>query len=194
MKKSVIFVVCLGLYISQTAVAENLGLGVSIKSNDASIYLPINVHEEFRVEPFISYSSYDGRENEEGLEISYKNNYSNLNFGIGFFKIQALKEQISAYYGLRSSYTKNEQSFNRIEESNKYGNEKETSGYTVSPIIGFEYSIINDLLVGFEAEWWFSDLEGKEVTSYGEPVDDIKTNIKNKSQGTNTRVTVRYFF
>lgn len=181
--------------------AGDVGLGVSINSFDTAVYLPIRFTQGLSLEPFIRYNS--GKEKNEPVEYgySYNDESSSLDIGMGLFKAQDVSEKVNVYYGVRFSYTKtkNEYSYYYKSEYNYYDNpsfKTDISGYTVAPTLGFNYSLTPDFLVGLEAEWYYSDIDGKAKGYSGDPeVYNIEEyDVEEKSKGTNTRVFVRYFF
>jgi hypothetical protein len=194
MKKETISMLCGCLLISPAVIAENVGLGVSVTSNTRSVYLPIKIQESYWVEPFLSYYKDEYGNDVEEFGTSYKNNHSALNIGTGFFKSRTVNDSIGTYFGLRISYAKQKQG-NAATGTYVSSSEVELTGFNFAPVVGFDYSIAQNLTVGFEAEWAFYNLSGKQKQDNGSPEHYIeKSTVKSNGQSTNTRVIVRYFF
>ena len=158
--------------------AADVGIGVSIQSDDSLIYLPIDINKQIRLEPSIRYVK-DEQEfgNGSGFE------QESIELGIGVFGLASIGESIRAYYGGRLAYVNNE-----FEQSNVFIGggifltEGDSDGYRISPTLGFEYLINERLSIGAEAEYFFQDLEG----------DDNGTD--RETSGTDTRLIVRFKF
>ena len=168
MKKETLSILCGCLLISPAVIAENVGLGVSVTSNTRSVYLPIKIQEAYWVEPFLTYYKDEYGNDVEEYGTSYKNNNSTLNIGTGFFKSHTVNDSIGTYFGLRASYTKQKRG-NSNTGTYVSSSEEELTGYNFAPVVGFDYSIFQNLAVGFEAEWVFYDLSGEQKQDNGSP-------------------------
>ena len=154
--------------------AADVGLGVSAKSNDTTIYVPIDIDEKLRVEPFFSYSKHSDDTPSGG-----RLRNENLAIGTGLFALQPLSESIRVYYGGRISYLElGTESF--VPDPYFIPYEDDRKGYSVAPTFGFEYLFNEHLSIGGEAEWFYRKTEahGQDSTS----------------TGTNTRLILRLRF
>ncbi len=194
MRKETLSILFGCMLISPAVIAENVGLGVSVTSDTRSAYLPIKIQESYRVEPFLTYYKDEYGNDVEEYGTSHKNNFSTLNIGTGFFKSRNINDSIGTYFGLRVSYTKQKRG-NATTGTYVSSSEEKLTGFNYAPVVGFDYSIFQDLTVGFEAEWAFYDLSGEQKLDNGSPEHYIeKSTVKNRGQSTNTRMIVRYFF
>lgn len=190
---------CLAL-CSTGAVAADYGIGVSARSNDGWIYVPIDVSPSFRIEPSVRYMSNEtSQTNTSSDGDSFKEDVDNLEFGVGLFRLAKIADSARIYYGLRASYV-------TLDGTRTYTNtyfpgytvvtRSETSqdGYRIGPAIGFEYQFGEHFSVGGEANYTFVDVDGdlKSTTSGSTTV--IRGNIEQKSSGTDTQLIFRYRF
>jgi len=158
--------------------AADIGIGVSIKSHDNSIYAPIRITESILLEPY-----YRQNEFKNSYELSSSGNEQE-EIGLGVFHTLADESGINVYFGLRAGY---------VERSNYYrsaaGDFKDVNdGYRFSPTIGIEYMLLKSLAISGEAEWYKYDLDGHRTDG------GTRENIEFSSKGTDTRIIVRYYF
>ncbi len=172
----IIALLCLGFFSKSWAL--DYGIGVSLKSYDNSIYLPIKLTNSIFVEPYFRQQEYSSSYG------SGSNSSEEEEVGLGFFAKVTEKNNMSIYYGLRGGYVeqirKHQYVSDKVIEKN--------SGYRIGPIIGFEYILFESLSFGAEAEYYKTKLDGSTKDS----VSTDKTRYTTK--GTDTRIIVRYFF
>jgi hypothetical protein len=65
-----------------------------------------------------------------------------------------------------------------------------TAGFRISPTFGFEYLINDHFSLGGEAEWFYQDLD----SDISQTDADVAGTAKLKSNGTATRLIVRFTF
>jgi opacity protein-like surface antigen len=158
------------LSIGITAQATDFGVGVSLRSNDTTIYVPIDINEMLRVEPAFSYarSSLD----EDGASVRA----TSYDIGAGLFRLWSPADSVQLYLGGRAAYT-SARFKQRVETGAAVLTISNTlSGYRLTPTIGFEYRFADHFSLGGEAGWRYSDVEDT------------------KSNGTVTNVILRYRF
>ena len=178
------------------AVAATVGVGVSVRSGDTSIYIPVDINNSIRIEPFVrarkSSGDYEHRVGSYAYSSDYEDSYRY--YGVGIFGKSSINENSNTYYGARIAYTTGKHEYNS-ESSNGdyYSGESDLSGYGIAPTLGFEYYITEKFSIGAEAEWYYEkfDSDTKSTSSFG---DVETTNEEDKSTGTNTRVSIRLFF
>jgi hypothetical protein len=154
--------------------AADVGVGISAKSNDSTIYVPIDFGNAWRLEPFVNYAK---TEQNYGAGIGSVDSRS-LRIGTGVFALQPLGESLQLYFGGRLSYLDVESAqFSTIGGSitNK------GDGYRIAPTLGFEYSFNKHVSLGGEAEWFYEDVE-------------LDNNNDRTSNGTDTRLILRFRF
>jgi hypothetical protein len=149
--------------------ATDVGIGLSIKSNDATIYVPIDVSAAFRIEPSISYSE---NKTESGFTITEN---TNINLGVGFFGKSQVVDSIEVYYGGRVAYIES-----KAESSTSLpfpaSSSVKSDGYRIAPTLGFQYFFNDHISLGGEVAWAHTDLDNVE------------------SSGTTTNAILRYKF
>jgi hypothetical protein len=185
---------------SNHVLAADFGVGVSVQSNDAWIYAPIDVTPGLRIEPSIRFVSSESESQTQsssfGLPIttSLKLESDQREVAVGLFGRASLGESVRLYYGARAAYIDNETkqriatSFDTIEDVVE--EESSLDGYRISPTLGFEYSINEHFSIGGEAEWFYQDLD----SDIARADTDIAGTAKLKSNGTATRLIVRFMF
>jgi hypothetical protein len=178
--------------------AADFGVGVSVQSNDAWIYAPIDVTPGFRIEPSIRLVSAETESQTQsssfGLPIttSVKSDTDQYELAVGLFGKTALAESVRLYYGARVAYINNETkqriatSFGTSEDVTEQ--DSSLDGYRISPTIGFEYLINEHFSLGGEAEWFYQDLDS-DISQ-----DEVAGTANLKSNGTATRLIVRFTF
>jgi hypothetical protein len=178
--------------------AADFGIGVSVQSNDAWIYAPIDVTPRFRIEPSIRLVSAESESQTQsssfGLPIttSVKSDTDQYELAVGLFGKTALGESVRLYYGARAAYIDNETkqriatSFGITEDVTEQ--ESSLDGYRISPTLGFEYLINEHFSLGGEAEWFYQDLDS-DISQ-----DEVAGTANLKSNGTATRLILRFTF
>jgi hypothetical protein len=127
------------------AQAADWGLGTTVGESDTTIYVPVQVSEGFRLEPFAGYyrNEFDSDSGTFGL--------SGYSVGSGFFRTVPFGERAQAYFGARLSYS-----------YSKYRNvsaDETGQGYRVAPVLGGEIFLLPQLSVGVEAYAYYSDTD-----------------------------------
>ena len=183
---------------SSHVLAADFGVGVSVQSNDAWIYAPIDVTPAFRIEPSIRFFDSESESQTQSssfgspITTSVKSASDQRELAVGLFGKASLGESVRLYYGARAAYIDNETTL-RI--ATRFGTledvvEEESSldGYRISPTLGFEYLINEHFSLGGEAEWFYQDLDSDISQT------DVAGTAKLKSNGTATRLIVRFTF
>lgn len=180
--------------------AADFGVGVSVQSNDAWIYVPIDVTPGFRIEPSIRFVDSESESQTQsssfGLPIttSVKSQSDQRELAVGLFGKTLLGESVRLYYGARAAYIDNETKqriatrFQTVEDVVE--GESSLDGYRISPTLGFEYLINEHFSLGGEAEWFYQDLDSE----ISQTDADVAGTAKLKSNGTATRLIVRFTF
>jgi hypothetical protein len=152
--------------------AADVGVGISAKSNDSTIYVPIDFGNAWRLEPFVNYV-----QAKQELAAGPSVDSHTLRIGTGVFALQPLGESLQLYFGGRLSYLDVEaEQFSSITGTVT----SKGDGYRVSPTLGFEYSFNKHVSLGGEAEWFYEDV-------------DLDNSSYTRS-GTDTRLILRFRF
>jgi hypothetical protein len=189
--------------------AADYGIGVSAKSNDGWIYAPMDFGHGIRVEPSIRYtrsrstslyeedSFFGGRSQDRSRSDAHQ-----LEYGLGFFKVSAMGESLSVYYGLRASYidggTKQTSTSSTEFFEDTRINRQDFDGYRLAPTIGFEYAFNAHFSLGLEAAWSHEDIDGSaqrtSESSDAPPDTDFTQSFSQTTNHTDTYAILRYRF
>ena len=142
-----------------------VGIGGSVRSDDAAIYLPIELSPAFRLEPFFAWS-----ETETTTGGASFNSESRFLGAGGFFRM-AVHERVQTYVGGRLAYVEME------------AGAMDVDGFSVEPTVGAEFFVTNRFSVALEAFLYRQELDG---TNGGAPTET-------ESTGSDTRLLVRLF-
>lgn len=149
MKKLLTFA-AIGILSSVEVFAADIGVGVDLNAGSNTIYVPINLSKEFRIEPYFStQKTYD--------EDDYSYRYSK--FGVGFFKVTEVADKTNLILGARAAY---------IDGHHSYDN-SDFDGYSVAPVLGFEYFPVKNISVGADVsiEYGKIDDDGYKSSTSG---------------------------
>jgi len=154
--------------LSQAAQPQGVkaGIGGSLRSDDALIYLPIEVGPVFRVEPFFGWSKMDLTVG--GASTSSESRV--LGAG-GFFRLD-LHERIQTYFGGRLAY---------VEVDNGGG---DLDGFDIEPTVGAEFYVTERVSVALEAFLYYQNIDGSNGGGAA---------VEQENTGSDTRLLVRFF-
>jgi hypothetical protein len=172
------------LCVSGSVLAADYGLGVSIRSNDSTIYMPIDVSKAFRIEPMLGflyrkddYTILDGA-------VSATDTTTQLNIGTGVFGVTQLAESASVYYGGRVGYTAVERKASSVGTLPGGGSPQSTrdksDGFFLAPTVGIEYRFSDHFSIGGEAALTYTKVDGDQYTE--------------ETTSTSTNIIFRYMF
>jgi hypothetical protein len=188
MKKSVLLAAL--MCVSGSALAVDAGLGISSRSDDSTIYIPINVSERFRIEPMLSYENhrqaYSYSLYSDTFEVTDEATVWTL--GAGLFGIAQLGDSANVYYGGRIGYRSAKNDSNYVVSGvPQSGAPQEMSGYLVAPAIGIEYRFSKHFSIGGEAALTYLSWDGdrSNVLDEGADVEVLSTS---------TNIIFRYLF
>lgn len=162
--------------ISPLFASSNIGLGVSLDSNNNTIYMPYDLSETIRIEPSLSYNK-------------SSNNTSdtiNLEVALGLFGKQEVIQNINTLIGLRVGYIRSETDYSL----GAVNSQADGNGYSIAPTLGFEYYLSENFSVGAEASIRYvkSEVEIKDSSS-------TQTNsYDTSSTQTLTSASLRFYF
>lgn len=176
---------------SGSVLAADFGVGITARSDDGILYVPINVSKTFRIEPSIRYVSSDLELSEDGDLVSQDTD--SVELGIGVFGLKQVTDAAHIYYGARLAYVDTESTTLQPTFGNQVRTESSQDGYRVGPTFGFEYLFGGHFSVGGEVSYTFLDLEGESTTTLGDFVL-LQSGVEQKTQGTQTRLIFRYMF
>ncbi len=150
--------------ITTCATAQETGVGVSVQGS-RTIYIPISISENLRIEPSISYDKY---------RTSGDSNYKSENYELltGIFQLKKHTDKTKLYYGARLGYA--------AEHYRSGDTDNHFEGYKVAPTMGLEYIVVDNLTVSGDVSFNYSNLNGNAKTR--------------ESTSTDTELAVRYYF
>jgi hypothetical protein len=173
---------------------------VSVQSNDAWIYAPLEVTPGFRIEPSIRFASSKSESQTQSssfgstITTTVNSEGDQRELAVGLFGKVSVGESVRLYYGARAAYIDVETKLRiatRVETFEDVVEEESSmDGYRISPTLGFEYLINEHFSLGGEAEWFYQDLDA----DISQTDVDIAGTAKLKSNGTATRLIVRFTF
>lgn len=187
------FYVAIGMALcSSSALAADFGIGISARSDDGFLYVPIDVSKTFRIEPTVRYGTSELSIVEDGVED--RQDTETWEIGVGLFGKKQITDAAHIYYGARFAYVDTESTTTQpLAFGDVIHSESTQDGYRIGPTLGFEYLFGGHFSVGGEASYTFLDLEGESTAR----IDDFELSavkIEQKSNSTQTRLIFRYMF
>jgi hypothetical protein len=186
--------VAVGLALcSGSALAADFGVGISARSDDGFLYVPVNITSSLRIEPSVRYISNEQTFTQTFSEDSQETKQWEL--GVGVFGLKKVADAAHIYYGARFAYvdvqstTVGEGSFGLP----VYG-KTDQDGYRIGPTVGFEYLFGGHFSVGGEASYMFLDVDGESSSRIGNGLSQSTLKTEQKTNGTQTRLIFRYMF
>jgi hypothetical protein len=163
-------------FLPSVVQAAQFGFGLSAKSDDTSIYLPVIIGKVM-IEPSIRWHDF-----EFDFDF-YKQKIKEKEFGLGVFGLHSLQESLQIYYGGRFSYVREKRTILDYDHYDYwvYSFSSKTDGYRIAPTLGFQYFIMRQLAIAGEVEWYYLNLDGKNDS------------LDREGKGTNTRLLARFF-
>ena len=185
--------VTIGLALcSSSALAADFGIGISARSDDGFLYVPIDVSKTFRIEPTVRYGTSELSFSEDGSEDSQDT--ATWEIGVGLFGKKQITDVAHVYYGARLAYVDTETTaVQPLGFGDVLRSESTQDGYRIGPTLGFEYLFGGHFSIGGEAGYTFLDLDGESTAR----VDDFvlsTVETEQKSSATQTRLIFRYMF
>lgn len=181
-----ILVSFVAMLVSSTCVAAEYGVGISAKSDNGLIYVPVDILPAFRMEPFIRHSSHNSKQTTDfgAGESTFRSESDLVEGGLGVFGLAVPKESVRLYYGGRLSYFDSDSRSSNIDIQFK----QSAYGYRITPTIGFEYLFSGNFTLGGEIGYYFEhrNVDELNVSSHRESESDVS--------GTESFLILRYFF
>jgi hypothetical protein len=189
--------VCL-LIVSLTAQAD-VGLGVSVKSSTAIVYLPVTAGR-FMFEPFVRYTDRESETTRVPDVPPVPPGTSSLevySVGLGIFRMKLPTERMGLYYGGRIA---------RLEERSESSTlitstvpitippstlSSELDGYSVAPTVGLTYSVAERVSVGVEVGVDHTEMDGISVN---DPSTGPPTTVSAEVEGNDVRAEIIFRF
>jgi len=168
--------------LSMPAQAAEVGLGVALYENSGTVFLPIDIGDGLRIEPY--FTNRTQRLSDSSTQYN-RTVYTTL--GVGAMGLWPLADNTRFLAGTRLG-------FHRMRSHTEYTSStpRDTSaaGFVLAPMVGFEYLVTKKLAVGIEASYAYSRLKGHADDYFSSG----RLDTKQTDAGTSTSVTLRFFF
>ena len=165
--------------------AGDVGIGVSLKSNDSAVYVPWKLSPYLMLEGRLEYQRGSDETTNPGLG-STAFRRTTYSLGAGLFGQRQLGDATRLYAGGRLSYLDEKQEQGPYSPGVDF--EDRSHGWAVAPTVGVEYFPIKQLSLGAEVGVSYAKLNG--TASMGGP--DARTSASSTS--TVSALIVRYYF
>jgi hypothetical protein len=188
--------------LAATSAAAEVGIGVSAKTDSATVYVPVTVGR-FMIEPYLRATD---RESDQAITLAGSPSIAASlmqtkaqAIGVGIFRVVPLAERVTMYYGGR---------IGRIdEELEAYADSGTISappvpelsqsstveGHEIIPTLGFHYGIAERFSVGGEVGLDYSDVE-LTSTNLSSPFFTQTSRTQLSTTDTRAEIVLRFFF
>ena len=181
-----------------------VGIGVSLKSNDASLYIPWQITPNVRLEGEFRQLSQDTEQSgvttisATSQNINYKGDSDSTQIGAGLFWTNDLQNSITLLLGLRLNYVESKTSSSQTLSASTVANtHTDLDGFEWAPTLGLEYTITDKVKVAAEVNYFRQDIDGKgrsvQTGGFSGDITNV-SDLELSASGTNTRLVLRYFF
>ncbi len=158
--KNIILMAASFLTLNSSMVFADTTYGVGVGINDSlTIYFPISAGGLI-VEPLFSIYKTDA--NATGSSSSI---IRDMKIGIGVFKNEEVFENSYFYYGVRMGYVDLERNTKISDPSYSYTTSSEESGYFVSPTLGTQHYLFENISIGVDIGIMYSKRDGSDITN-----------------------------
>lgn len=162
--------------------AVDFGIGVSVKNNENSLFLPLRLNENWLLEGQLQ--AMKTRQTVDGTEPAYGYTNSYLRAGLGIFWTRKVAEKTHLLMGSRFSHIKR--------TFGGFGSEDTASGWDVAPTAGLEYFPVRWFSIGGEVAYGFERIKGNN--SWHLPVAGESPSYRTRSQETRSAIILRAYF
>ena len=165
--------------------AGDVGIGVSLKSNDSAIYVPWKLSPHLMLEGRVEYQQFSNEFGAiQGGTVEFKT--ATYSLGAGVFGLSQLSDSTHLYVGGRLSYLSQKQDQGSFPSG--FELESRQHGWSMAPTLGVEYFPIKQLSLGAEVGLAYTKLNG---TTSGGGLDSANNR---SSTATVSALIVRYYF
>lgn len=185
----------------------DVGIGATVRSDVASLYIPWQLSPEFRLEGELSRLEDETDEDEVffetvgvsplpvfGSAANVANNDAEITeYGIGAFWTPEVRDNWLLLIGMRVNHAESASSIS----SPNFSIDRELSGIEWGPSFGMEYELLDDIHLALEYSYYIRDMDGESTTRSVGPLDTVtvrRTESEVETTGTRTRIVLRYFF
>jgi hypothetical protein len=187
-----------------TSADADVGLGVSAKTDSATVYIPITVRR-FMFEPYVRATDREAESiSTTGTafpitSVSASEIQANA-IGVGVFRLVPLAERLSLYYGGRlarideEAKSFNASSFNTPPSFSQPSQSSSVEGHSIIPTLGFHYNIIERLSIGAEIGLDRSEVETSTINRSQSGAITSTSSSDITTNDTRAHVILRFFF
>ncbi len=162
--------------------AVEFGVGMNLSGSGNTIYLPVNISENIRLEPYLS--AFKSTSKGGPLPTAYSNTFEVNFFGLGIFNIKHISGNKNVIIGMRAAYLRGKRNFISGGVSTS---DYVVRGYSIGPVLGVEYFPISGLSIGGDVTWVFSK-------RFEHSQDSVNSDVYNSTSNTTTSATIKYYF
>lgn len=167
--------------------AGDLGLGVSMKTGEDTLFLPYRISERLMVEGKAWHGHTASSSQTPGIGTDSQT-WDSLGLGMGLLWRRPLGESLSMYGGPRLGYQSVRNHFNNPGGPGWF-TETRLHGWTLTPSVGVEYFPVKHLSLGGEVGY-----EMTRMTGISDQNGMPSTTLKSTSTSTVTSLILRYYF
>ncbi|WP_455220225.1 outer membrane beta-barrel protein [Kaarinaea lacus] len=183
-----IIIISVLLLITSNVFAAKYGIGMSARSGETEVYLPIDIASQFRLEPSIRYSHSKENSSIDSID-STENTNKTYTLSLGVFYQFHAHDAINIYSGIRAGYFKSESTSTSSSGGIIYDSSFDGDGYSVVPTLGVGYLFARSFSITGEVGYAFIEADYENTGgNFGTRKMDTET------QATVTRLILRYFF
>jgi hypothetical protein len=158
------------------SMSMDFGVGIELERSPKTVYVPIAVTEDVRIEPYFAFGKTSNTSSQSG-----SSSYSI--YGVGLFALKPMAENARIFGGFRLARQTQKQA-----SSGNYS--YSSSGYLIEPTIGFECLVTKAIAVGAEAAISYSRTTGSQTGTF----INGDGSTRDTGHGTTTAVTLKYYF
>jgi len=162
--------------------AVEFGVGINLSGSGSTIYLPVNITENLRIEPYLSILKSTDKGGAQPTD--YSSTIETNNFGLGLFYVKHISDNKNVIIGVSADYLRGKR--NSISGGISTSDYK-VRGYSIGPVLGVEYFPIPGLSIGGDVSWEYSK-------RFEHSQDLVNSDIYNTSSRTTTNATIKYYF
>lgn len=166
--------------------AQTVGVGLSLKENENTIFVPIQLKASLLLEPYVAHWRISGSQEGSPSGGTYRLAERSLVLGMGAFWRRAQGERGQSYLGgrvgyIRSTYTS---------DSGPNHSEHRAHGVEFVPTLGYSYALTPHLLLGGEVGYRYQRITQEDQDSFSNRTMSGRFSM----DGTVTALVVRYLF
>ena len=185
-----VLVICALLAASARA---DVGIGVSAKSDNATIYIPITVGR-FMIEPFVRATDRDDETISAPPSTSRSlSEVQASEIGVGVFRTVPLVDRVNMYFGARLASLDEESMTTSTSGIVVQSQTANAEGESIGAALGFQYSIMERLTIGAEIRLERTETEA-EINFVPAAGMTLTASSEGTSYDTRADLVLRFFF